>query len=46
MQQYLVTDEYCNYREVCLAILLWKTKILEEDTINEYEKLLQGKLES
>jgi hypothetical protein len=36
MQQYLVTDDYCNYREVALGLLLWKVKILDEDEINEY----------
>jgi hypothetical protein len=35
-QQYLVTDDYCNYKEMALAMLLWKFKILEEDSINEY----------
>jgi hypothetical protein len=33
MQQYLVTDDYCNYREVSLAMLLWNVKILDEDSI-------------
>lgn len=43
MQQYLVTDDYCNYREVALGLLLWKVKILEEDEINEYEAKLTGR---
>lgn len=43
MQQYLVTDDYCNYREVALGLLLWKVKILDEDDINEYEVKLTGR---
>lgn len=45
MQQYLVTDDYCNYREVALAMLLWNIKILDEDSINEYQKNLAGSTE-
>ena len=43
MQQYLVTDDYCNYKEVALASLLWKVKILDEDSITEYENRLTGR---
>lgn len=45
MQQYLVTDDYCNYKEVALALLLWKSKILEEDAIVEYHNDLAGSQE-
>lgn len=41
MQQYLVTDDYLNLREVLLAMLLWNVKILEEDEINAYETSLK-----
>lgn len=41
MQQYLVTDDYLNLREVLLAMLLWNVKILEEDEINAYENSLK-----
>jgi hypothetical protein len=44
MQQYLVTDELCNYREVALAMLLWNVKIMDEDLINEYQKSFSGNL--
>ena len=37
MQQYLVTDDYCNFKEVALALLLWNVKILDEDAITEYQ---------
>ena len=45
MQQYLVTDDYCSYKEVALAMLLWNTKIIDEDTIGEYQKELAGSME-
>jgi hypothetical protein len=43
MQQYLVTDDYCNYKEVALSMLLWNCKILDEDEISEYQKSLCDK---
>ncbi len=42
MQQYLVTEEYCNFKEVTLAMLLWKAKALDEDSIADYHKSLCG----
>ena len=44
MQQYLVTDDYCNYREVALAMLLWKVKILDLDSIENYQKTIAGSM--
>ena len=46
MQQYLVTDDYCNYKEVALAMLLWNSKIIDEDTIVEYQKDMAGNMEN
>ena len=42
MQQYLVTDDFCNYKEVALAMLLWNVKVLDEDSIAEYQKSMTG----
>lgn len=41
MQQYLVTDETCNYRDLVLAMLLADVVVLEEEALATYQKELE-----
>jgi hypothetical protein len=42
MQQYLVTENEANFREVALGMLLWYTNVLDDESLNKYEIELAG----
>ena len=46
VQQYLVSDDILNFREIAFAMLLWNTKTVREDPINQYQQALTGLTES
>lgn len=42
IQQYLVTDNEISFKEIALAMLLWKMDVLDEETLNNYAIELSG----
>ena len=42
IQQYLVTDNEISFKEIALAMLLWKMDVLDEETLNNYTAELSG----